>query len=90
MSAPLPAPKRQKLVHTHPVISVLITSAGSEIRLNGTITPSHTNPPTEAEAEAMEIDTVDCPCGYLHGPGVHNHNDIAAVGFSVDVMRGPD
>lgn len=31
-----------------------------------------------------------CPCGYLHGPDSLESHDISAVGFSNNMMRGPD
>lgn len=32
----------------------------------------------------------ECPCGYLHGPGMLHYHDISAVGLSSNMMRGPD
>lgn len=81
--------KRRKILHAETDFSVFVTQVGTEIRLNGTMTPSQT---VEESTDAMdtEVTACECPCGYLHGPGVHNYHDIAAVGFSADVMKGPD
>lgn len=64
---------------------------GTEIRLNGTITPSQSEA-TEICSDDMDtrVTPQECPCGHLHGPGEAHFHDISAVGFSHDVMRGPD
>lgn len=81
----LPDPKRRKLGHQGLVTSV--SKIGTEIRSNGTITPVQVE-----NVDDMDIDTseVQCPCGHLHGLGEFFSHDISAVGFSSNLMRGPD
>lgn len=68
-----------------------VTLSGTEIRANGTMTPP-VGEDRSAVLNDIDMDPqehIDCPCGYLHGPGSGTH-DISAVGFSANMMRGPD
>lgn len=46
---------------------------------------------SDIESDTMDVcsTTNNCPCGYLHGPGLDPNHDLAAVGFSANLMRGP-
>lgn len=89
MSLILPEAKRRKIGSIESSDKMVVTKIGTEIRLNGTMTPSQT---VETSNDAMDTKILasECPCGYLHGPGFNHYHDISAVGFSVDVMRGPE
>lgn len=89
MSLLFPEPKRRKLVSAGTAEAVVITGTGTEVRLDGTITPLQTIETTNDRMDT-EVSPRECPCGYLHGPGFDHYHDISAVGFSVDVMRGPE
>ncbi|OBA23948.1 hypothetical protein METBIDRAFT_30307 [Metschnikowia bicuspidata var. bicuspidata NRRL YB-4993] len=91
-----PEPKRRKL--EIPLDAERFTSLGTVLRTNGTISPCQVS-----ESDTMEIcepktkksimvnsDAGSCPCGYLHGPGISHIHDITAVGFSSNMLRGPD
>lgn len=73
----LPYPKRRKVAVTY------VSQSGTQIRADGTITPS-------PDAMDTEVTPAECPCGHLHGPGVLHGHDVAAVGFSSNLMRGPE
>lgn len=77
-----PAAKRRKLDGD----IVVLSGVGTEIRSNGTVTPAN----EEFDAMDLRVELHDCPCGYLHGPGGEHFHDLGAVGFSANVMRGPD
>lgn len=70
---------------------------GAYINLSqGTMTPAASDDKDNTEqvmTDAMEVEVaeVECPCGFLHGPGQGDHFDIHAVGLSdVPLLRGPD
>lgn len=88
----MPEAKRRKvLVVTKSAAppALLMSEFGTEIRLDGTITPCRNDTPATDDMDT-EMTPNECPCGHLHGPGVGHFHDISAVGFSADVMRGPD
>lgn len=82
----LPAQKKRKV---HVILSTR-TVVGTEIRSNGTMTPSELLNETPDDKMDLEVTPSDCPCGYMHGPGENHNHDVSAVGFSANVMRGPD
>lgn len=43
-----------------------------------------------SDAMDTSVSAHQCPCGYLHGPDMPESHDISAVGFSSNMMRGPD
>lgn len=65
---------------------VVRSDVGTEIRSNGTVTPAN----EDTDSMDLCVELHDCPCGYLHGPGNKHFHDVGAVGFSANVMRGPD
>lgn len=72
-------------------------SALSDIALFGVPTGTVANtalPSTPSDTMGDDMDTREmsqqCPCGHLHGANSHEPHDISAVGFSTNLMRGPD
>lgn len=82
----LPVSKRRKFVE----LEATVTQIGTEIRSNGTMTPVELIFADENDNMDTEITQEECPCGYLHGPGFGHCHDISAVGFSPNIMRGPE
>ncbi|KAG7191710.1 uncharacterized protein KQ657_002846 [Scheffersomyces spartinae] len=60
----------------------------SKVNSNGTFTPISSY---EGSNDVTMSDATECPCGYLHGPGQGDHQDLQAVGFAnIPLMRGPE
>lgn len=73
-----PNPKRRKLDNT------------IQVSRNKLITePSTPAPIDEDDNIDTSITATECPCGFLHGPGMDHNHDITAVGMSSNMMRGP-
>lgn len=91
------ASKRRKIESN--ASSVNVSLMGTQVRPDGTMTPIQDAHSQDADNEEMEVCSLEeaeviarpshCSCGYLHGPGTNIH-DTTAVGFSVNMMRGPD
>lgn len=86
-----PDPKRRKFDRVSDIKRV--TLLGTEVRSNGTISPFQVSQNDDMDLcfpeNKKESSIIECSCGYLHGPGTSDH-DKTAVGFSSNMMRGPD
>lgn len=63
---------------------------GFQLLRNKLITESSTAAPIDDDDTIdTSITANECPCGFLHGPGMDHNHDITAVGMSSNMMRGP-
>lgn len=55
------------------------------------VSPTLMNNQADSKPEDDAMDTDECTCGHMHGPGQGQHHDHSAVGLAeVPLLRGPD